>query len=124
MCDYPSVGHLSVFIPHFFYRYRDRFLQKPQMKILEVMQHFFLSNYRQGMKYVPSKKYPNCIYNFSDDGVCFANTDNPNYMEYKTYVTWQMLFPDQREVALEVKMSAEAHMFDLAIPEDEFDDIE
>lgn len=121
--DNPMNFHYSIYIPHFFKRYKQRFLKTRQMSDLDVMNHYFLNNWRQAFKNVPSIKYPNCVYQIGNDGVCFSNNINNRYFEYKTYITWDMLFKDQKKIALEAKLSADAHGFDLALPEDEFDEI-
>lgn len=116
-----TTQNVSIFIPHFFCRYNERFLKDPKLMDYEVIHRYFLNNCIEGFKYVPSKKYPNSIYNLGNDGISFSNFDNPICFEFKTFVSWGMLYPDQKKIALEVKMKTDVQGLDLAIPADEFE---
>ena len=59
--------HFSIFIPHFFQRYRERYLKTDSMSDRDIMNHYFLHHWRQGMISVPSKKYPDGVYNVTPE---------------------------------------------------------
>lgn len=116
-----TIQNISIFIPHFFYRYNQRFLKDYNLFDYEVIHQYFVNNSIEAVRYVPSKKYPNCIYNLGNDGVSFSNFDHPICFEYKTFISWEMLYPDQKRIAIDVKMKTDVQGLDLAIPADEFE---
>lgn len=93
--------HYTIFTPHFFDRYRERFLADKTILTKDVINTFFRRNYRFGASGLPSNKYPNGYWMLCKDGLCLCNRLGGLTIEVKTFVTWEMSFSDQHKTIFE-----------------------
>ena len=86
---------LSVYTPHFFDRYQERFLKDSSLKRTEVMQIFFLNNYTGVPITLGNEKYPNFVFLTSKDGVQLGLKYSSDILELKTFLSQEQLKGDQ-----------------------------
>ncbi len=84
-----------VYTPHFFNRYRERFLKDMSMEKSEVMNQFFLRNYRTMNYDQDNPDYPNGTMSLSQDGIGLGVRNEDTYAEIKTFISLEMLKGDQ-----------------------------
>lgn len=92
-----------IFTPHFFDRYRERFLKDMTLEKEAVIQRFLETNYNMVKTKIASSKYPNSHYLICQDGVCLCNDYSSDILLIKTFLSWDMLGEDQAVVANEGK---------------------
>lgn len=113
--------HFNFLNPHFIQRYNERFLKDPKLEPSQIIHKYILRNCKRMAKYIPSEKYPECSYLISNDGIALCEVRPNMDIEHKTYISWDMLGPDQKQIALEGKDAALGWQIDLAVPADEWD---
>ena len=120
------VWHYSVFIPHFFDRYNERYLKDPTLSKPEVIDKYIFNNLKaSSMRLrIESAKYPNDYWMTCNNGLCLCNNPKGFFVEVKTFISWDMLGKDQQEFALVGKAHALKHGFDLDVPEEDFNSFE
>lgn len=95
---------LTVFTPHFFNRYRERFLADPSLDIEKVMDNYFINN--QVTQSNPTietgkafnEKYHNSIVASTKDGVLLGTKLPDNIYEYKTFLSNELLSEQQIDI--------------------------
>ena len=121
-----SIWHYSVYLPHFFDRYNERFLKDPTLSKPEIIDKYYFNNLKSATMRlrVESAKYPNDYWMACNNGLCLCNNPKGFFVEVKTFISWDMLGQDQQEFALEGKAHALKHGFDLDVPEEDFNSYE
>lgn len=93
--------HYSIIIPHFFSRYRERFLKDLSIQTKDVINIFYRRNYRFAATGLPSEKYPEGYWMFCKDGLLLCRRLEGLTIEIKTFVPWEMTRQDQHIKILE-----------------------
>ena len=83
-------GKFQIYIPHFFDRYRERYLKDPTIPMSEVVQRFILDNLKGAVADIPSKKYPNSVWTRCDDGLMLCTKLTDKIYECKTFISFEM----------------------------------
>jgi hypothetical protein len=118
--DKGSFSCLYVISPHCFSRYRERFLKDEEISNEELINRFMRVNFRwfsipvsedlckysEELKDIPSDKEKRVQITF--EGVGFSQQMDNGILLMKTFVAYDMLFPQQAEIILPYKQS----MFD------------
>ena len=97
--------HYTIYTPHFFDRYRERFLKDMSIS-----------------KPNPSEKYPNGIWVACSDGLCLCNHLNSINQEAKTFITYDMAGVDQKVFAYNAQQVLLKRGFDLRLPDEDFEE--
>ena len=98
MSNLISKGYYAMFIPHFFERYRERFLNNESLGMRDTIYTYFKSNQGGSFMPVPSNKYKNSFYCAVHDGVALGTLINEEIILVKTFITYEMLKGDQIEI--------------------------
>ena len=78
--------HYTIFTPHFFDRYRERFLKDLSISKPDVIYRFIRGNLKMSSTGHPSEKYPNCIWVACSDGLILCNHLNTINQVAKTLI--------------------------------------
>lgn len=121
-----KVWHLTLYTPHFFERYRKRFLNDPTISISDVVEQFFRNNQKKtGMKMtIPSKKHPNECWESCYDGLCLCENPSGVFVIAKTFIPWEMARIDQKQFAIEGQQAIIDMGFEQMLPEEHFEEYE
>lgn len=114
--------HFNMYHPHFFDRYRERFLKDLTLSKPEVIHKYVLNNLKSSDVCVPSQKYPNAEWKMCNDGLCLCNLIHGLDTEAKTFITWDMAGIDQKDIAKKGKELISQLGFEVGIPDDNFDE--
>ena len=117
-----SVWHFTIYHPHFFDRYRDRFLKDPNLSKPEVIFKFVRNNQKKSATNIPSENYPDGYWMACTDGLCLCHNIHNLIIEAKTFITWDMAGVDQREIGIKSQELAIKAGFDLSIPVEDFEE--
>ena len=87
---YNNAWTIIMFPPHLFQRYRDRFLEGDKtLTGIDLIKYFFSRNRRlESDENVTDKRIINTS---CEDGVCFGEEKEKNFIVLKTFVTYEML---------------------------------
>ena len=97
-CNFVSEEFFSIFIPHFFERYRTRFLMDESLGMWETIYSYFKANQGGTFMPIPSEKYKNSFYCAVNDGVALGTNINDEIVLVKTFITYEMLKGEQIEI--------------------------
>ncbi len=86
---------LAVYTPHFFSRYRERYIKDTSLSMDEVMEDFFVYNNVCQIKDVNNASYPNSIFASTKDGVLLGTKHPDNILEFKTFLPSELLKEQQ-----------------------------
>ena len=112
-----------IYTPHFFDRYRERFLKDLSIPKLEVIEKFMLSNDKYMSKGIPSEKYPNSSWSLCKDGLCLCTQINNSLYEGKTFVTFDMAVGGERQEFIDyMKRMNTVLKFELDLPKEDFEE--
>ena len=119
-----SVGadRFQIFTPHFFDRYRERYLKDPTIPKLEVVQRFMLGNSQGALAEIPSEKYPGSVWSRCDDGLMLCTKLTDEIYECKTFISFEMTGFGERHF---VDFTAEEGLkrgFEFKLPYENFND--
>ena len=112
----------QVYIPHFFDRYRVRYLKDLTIPKLEVVQQFVLGNSQGAVAEIPSEKYPNSVWTRCDDGLMLCTKLTDDIYECKTFISFEMTGFGERQF---VDFTAEEGLkngFEFKLPYENFND--
>ena len=87
---------------HMFDRYRDRFLLDGNLNKTDVINRFFENNNLTNLRTYNAPKYPESLFAQTSDGVLCGDDLSPNIVEYKTFITTEMLYDEQLEISEEL----------------------
>ncbi len=119
-----SVYHNTIYHPHFFDRYRERFLKDKSISKQDVIHTYLTNNPKSAPGHIPSVKYPNDYWMATTDGLCLCNMLGGTLIEAKTFITWDMAGVDQKEIVLAGKQNLLKQGFDIALPDEDFEEFE
>lgn len=85
-----SVWMYQVYTPHFFDRYRERYLKDLTIPREEAMHRFMLNNTLGAVAEIPSKKYPNSVWTRCDEGLLLCTKLTDEIYECKTFISFEM----------------------------------
>lgn len=122
LTDSYAQWHFTIYTPHFFDRYRERFLKDMSISKPEVIYRFIRGNLKMSSTGKSSDKYPNGIWVACNDGLILCNHLNNIHQEAKTFITYDMAGVDQKEFALTAKLAMIKRGFDLKLPEEDFEE--
>jgi len=89
----PSVRKIMIYSPHLFSRYRTRFLKDESLSTLDVIKRFFRMNATTVFDFTKGDEFAGTC----NEGVVFGKLINEGkVIIYKTYVSFDMLFDNQR----------------------------
>lgn len=112
-----------IYTPHFFDRYRERFLKDLSIPKLEVIERFMLANDKSMSKEIQSTKYPNSLWSLCKDGLCLCTQINRGIYEMKTFVTFDMASGGDRQEFIDYMERMNSILkFELELPEENFDE--
>lgn len=94
-------GSFDIYTPHFFDRYRERFLGDSTISKEDTIMMFIHNNLNNMRTDIESKKHPDNWYNVCNDGLCLCTKHPNNIYEMNTFVTFEMLHEDQADVVKE-----------------------
>jgi len=114
--------HYTIYTPHFFDRYRERFLKDMSISKPDVIYRFILGNLKMSTSGNPSEKYPNGIWVACSDGLCLCNHLNSINQEAKTFITYDMAGVDQKVFAYNAQQVLLKRGFDLRLPDEDFEE--
>lgn len=96
-----NTQEVTFYTPHFFDRYRERFLEKEYIidgwTKEDVMDDFFMNNVGEICQSQNNPKYPDGIFLTTDSGVILGVDLGDGLWEYRTFVTFDMLKGNQIE---------------------------
>lgn len=117
---------IQIYIPHFFDRYRERFLKDKSIKMTDVIHKFLMDNLKSvDMKIeIPSEKHPNEYWKACHDGLCLCEKIDSIFTLNKTFIPWDMTRKDQKEFAIAGKEFIKDLGFDVDYPFENFDEFE
>ncbi len=90
---------LAVYTPHFFDRYRERFLKDKTISKVKAMEDFFLYNANAGAVFPKDSKYENAIFARGKDGIMLGNRYSELILEFKTFLTFEDLKEGQIDLS-------------------------
>ena len=114
--------HYTIYTPHFFDRYRERFLKDMSISKPDVIYRFIRGNLKMSSSGNPSEKYPNGIWVACCDGLCLCNHLNSINQEAKTFITYDMAGVDQKDFAYNAQQVLLKRGFDLKLPDEDFEE--
>ena len=117
-----QVWHFTIYTPHFFDRYKERFLKDKTISTPDAIYTFFTRNPKSSTQGVPSEKYPNGYWAICNDGICLCNHLNGFTIEAKTFIDWSLLYKGQQDLAIKAKEFMLEKGFELNVPVEDFDD--
>ena len=112
----------QVYTPHFFDRYRERYLKDPTIPKLEVVQRFMLGNSQGALAEIPSEKYPGSVWSRCDDGLMLCTKLTDDIYECKTFISFEMTGFGERHF---IDFTAEEGLkrgFEFKLPYENFND--
>lgn len=114
--------HYTIYTPHFFDRYRERFLKDMSMSKPDVIFRFIKGNLKMSSSGHPSEKYPNAIWVACNDGLCLCNHLNNINQEAKTFITYQMAGIDEKDFAFNAKQVMLSRGVEINLPDEDFEE--
>jgi hypothetical protein len=114
--------HFTIYTPHFFDRYRERFIKDLSISKPDVIYRFIRGNLKMSSSGHPSEKYPNGIWMFCSDGLILCNHMNNYNLVAKTFITYEMAGVDQKDYAFTANKVLLKRGFDLGLPNEDFED--
>ena len=119
-----AVWHFTIYTPHFVDRYKLRVLKDMSISKADAFHQYIMKNMKVVSQKVknPSEKYPEDYWTACNEGLCLCNQKEQLIIEVKTIISWDMLKPDQKEFAIEGKLHMLSKGFDLAFPEEDFNE--
>lgn len=112
----------TIYTPHFFDRYRERFLKDVSLSKVEVIHQYILKNLRAVLTGHPSEKYPNSVWIRCNNGLCLCSHLNSINLVAKTFVTFDMAGFERKEFIRKADEAAALHELELSMPDEEFDE--
>ena len=111
-----------VYIPHFFDRYRERYLKDPSVPKLDVLHQYMLSNGQGALAEIPSEKYPGSVWSRCDDGLVLCQQIDPNIYECKTFITFDMTYSGERQFVDYTAEEGQKLGFEFKLPDENFNE--
>jgi hypothetical protein len=112
----------QVYTPHFFDRYRERYLKDATIPKLEVVQRFAFGNPQGAVAEIQSEKYPNSVWTRCDDGLMLCTKLTDDIYECKTFISFEMTGFGERHF---IDFTAEEGLkrgFEFKLPYENFND--
>ena len=100
-------GSFDIYTPHFFDRYRERFLCDLSKSKEATIMTFIHNNLNHMRTDIESKKHPNNWFVVCNDGLCLCTKHPKNIYEMNTFVTFEMLHEEQADVVIEANNAIE-----------------
>lgn len=114
--------HYNIFTPHFIDRYKERYLQDNTISKKEAILTFLRGNTKLSSCAFPSEKYPDCVWEAGNQGLCLCNLLDNFTIEMKTFVSYDMLGFDQKTFAVQSQDFMMKNGLELKLPEEDFKD--
>ena len=114
--------HYTIFTPHFFDRYRERFLKDLSISKPDVIYRFIRGNLKMSSTGHPSEKYPNCIWVACSDGLILCNHLNTINQVAKTFITYDMAGIDQKDFAFTAHQLMLERGVEIKLPDEDFEE--
>ena len=114
--------HYTIYTPHFFDRYRERFLKDMSISKPDVIYRFIRGNLKMSSSGHPSEKYPNAIWVSCSDGLILCNHMNNYNQVAKTFITYDMAGVDQKDFAFNAHKVMLERGFEIKLPEEDFEE--
>ena len=112
----------TVYTPHFFDRYRERFLKDTSISKPDVIYRFIRGNLKMTSVGHPSEKYPNCVWMACSDGLILCNHLNGYNQEAKTFITYEMAGIDQKDFAFTSHKLMLERGVEIKLPDEDFEE--
>lgn len=109
--------HVTHILPHFFDRYRERKLKDLSINKDTVIDLYFKNNLKRAITGVPSDKYPNNFWSYTDEGLALCTKENLKFTEFKTFLPWEDLGPVKAEIAQKGIEHIKASNIEIHIPD-------
>ena len=90
-----------VYTPHFFDRYRERCMGDGTVPKLQVIQQCFRYNHNFAVTLIDSEKYKDNVLSTLKEGIGLGNYITPLIIEFRTFVSLEMMKEDQIEIMKE-----------------------
>lgn len=87
-------SNITIYSPHFFSRYRTRFLKDEKISTLDVIKRYFKIN---PTAYPSDVEDSNSLALTCNEGVLFGKISDRNVVVVKTYVSFDMLYSSQND---------------------------
>ena len=117
-----SHWHYTIYTPHFFDRYRERFLKDLSISKPDVIYRFIRGNLKMSSSGHPSEKYPNCIWVSCSDGLILCNHLNNINQVAKTFITYDMAGIDQKDFAFTAQQLMLERGIEIKLPDEDFEE--
>lgn len=114
--------HNTIYHPHFFERYRERFLKDMSMSKPEVLHTYITNNPKSLSSKIPSAKYEGEYWMAVHDGLCLCRVVKGSLVEVKTFITWEMAGHDQKEFAFMGRQIMLERGLDVSLPDEDFEE--
>jgi len=112
-----------IYTPHFFDRYRERFLKDLSIDKLKVIETFMFANDHGMALGFSSEKYPDSVWSRCVDGLCLCNQINDSIYEFKTFVTFAMSQGGQRQKFIDfTNVEGQKNGFEFSLPDEDFEE--
>lgn len=93
----------NILTPHFLDRYRERYLKDKTILKIQAILRFYMSNRSYLYTDIPSEKYSGNCYIVCNDGLGLGIMHNKHIVEFKTFITFEMLHQDQADIIEEAE---------------------
>jgi len=124
-CLERTVWHYSLFIPHFFDRYNERFLKDSSLTKPEIIKLYLNNNSAVAAMrlQINNARHPDEYWMTCNDGICLCTNPKGYFVKVKTFISWDMLGLDQRLFAINSKEYIQKIGRNLSVPEEFYEDI-
>lgn len=112
----------TIYHPHFFDRYRERYLKDMSMSKQDVIHTYITNNPKSMTGDVPSEKHPDSYWMARNDGLCLCRKLSDTLIEAKTFITWDMAGYDQKEIAYKGHQFMLKRGFEVSLPDEDFEE--
>lgn len=90
-----TLDKVTFYTPHFFDRYRERGLRKPEMQKNDVINHFMAITAATHIENLDNPKYSNSVFATNEEGVLLGENLGNGLFEFRTFISIDMLKNEQ-----------------------------
>ena len=106
---------------HFIERYRERELHDLSISKPEALKTFLINNSKRAIQRLPSEKYPNNGWMITNQGLCFMEVKQDDFIVMKTFLPWNMINVGQQTVSFQMIIESIQQGFKFPVPDELID---